>query len=94
MKRIILAVAMACCGCVSLPQNGALKCGFDPAHACPSGFHCASDSTCWRTNQDPSGGGGSGTGGGGAGGGSPDGGSAQPCVFDRASIFGNCTYGP
>jgi hypothetical protein len=54
MKWRVLAALTVVTGCVSLPQNGAIKCGPDPAHACPSGFHCASNSTCWRNNQDPS----------------------------------------
>jgi hypothetical protein len=31
--------------------NGAIKCA--AGDRCPSGYHCASDRTCWRNGTDP-----------------------------------------
>jgi len=56
MLAVLILAATASAGCVSLPENGALKCGPNPAHPCPSGFHCALDGTCWRGEQNPDGG--------------------------------------
>lgn len=53
MKRLGPTLVALTVGCVSLPQNGALKCGPSQAHPCPSGFHCASNQTCWRDGQNP-----------------------------------------
>jgi hypothetical protein len=33
-------------------QDGNLRCAVS-ASACPSGFHCAADDTCWRDGHDP-----------------------------------------
>lgn len=55
MKSLmLLLVVIAEGGCVSSPQNGALKCGPDPAHPCPNGYHCAPNHTCWQNNLNPS----------------------------------------
>jgi hypothetical protein len=51
---LLLAVASltAAAGCYRpAPPNGALLCSLDGQ--CPDGYHCASDSTCWRTGSGP-----------------------------------------
>ncbi len=47
----VAAVALAGCFSPNVP-NGKLHCSSDGK--CPSGFHCASDRTCWKNGQDPS----------------------------------------
>jgi hypothetical protein len=51
MRALILATLLV--GCQSADyQNGDLVCGtVDPV--CPTGFHCASDNTCWLDGQGP-----------------------------------------
>jgi hypothetical protein len=53
MRSLAIPLAFAVAGCASLPDDGALICGPDPAHQCPAGFHCADDSRCYRTGHDP-----------------------------------------
>lgn len=44
---------MTLCGCLRAhPPNGAILCGA-PEKACPDGYHCAFDGTCWQDGQDP-----------------------------------------
>jgi len=47
---VILALAS---GCAALPDDGALQCNADPAHACPDGFQCAADNRCYRVGHAP-----------------------------------------
>jgi hypothetical protein len=53
MRAVALALACASLvSCASLPMDGALQCGPDPAHACPDGFDCV-DSRCYRHGHGP-----------------------------------------
>ena len=57
MRSIALSLALVA-GCASLPDDGALMCGPDPAHQCPEGFHCAVHNAmdnrfCYLNGHDP-----------------------------------------
>jgi hypothetical protein len=57
MMRVALACAalatISWAGCSDPTyDNGNLRCATGP-QACPSGFHCAADNTCWRNGSDP-----------------------------------------
>jgi hypothetical protein len=66
-RSVLLAcVVVAVAGCGIDLTNGGLSCADDGP--CPPGYHCSSDSTCWKNGQDPLGGGGGGDGGGSDGG--------------------------
>jgi hypothetical protein len=51
--RLVLIAALAAAGCFA-PEysSGGLLCDTNGGH-CPSGYHCASDRTCWRDGSDP-----------------------------------------
>ena len=45
----LLALLLAACYSPKLEyENGQLAC---PDDVCPTGMHCASDDTCWHTNE-------------------------------------------
>jgi hypothetical protein len=48
-----MALALGLPGCFAPKYgNGHLKCA--DGQACPDGYHCATDSTCWKNGSDPS----------------------------------------
>lgn len=51
MMGLVLVVGSVGC---STPEvaNGQLQCA-EASRACPDGFHCATDGTCWRDGDDP-----------------------------------------
>jgi hypothetical protein len=50
----IAATALLAAGCFKVDAaNGKLKCNPDATRACPAGYHCALDGTCWRNGDDP-----------------------------------------
>src|SRR5438034_9453499 len=57
VRPLALALLLPLAGCFApTPAGGVLGCNPDPhGKACPDGYHCASDSTCWPEGQDPSG---------------------------------------
>jgi hypothetical protein len=49
-----LATLALLAGCFDQqPADGSLKCHPNTARACPSGFYCAEDGTCWRNGHSP-----------------------------------------
>jgi hypothetical protein len=49
---LVLSVTIGA-GCLNaVPPNGAARCGPAP-NVCPTGYYCAGDNRCWRTNQGP-----------------------------------------
>ena len=51
MRALAIALAFVS-GCASLPADGVLMCGPDPAHQCPAGFECV-DGSCYRDGHGP-----------------------------------------
>ena len=52
MTTRISLLALALVGCLSpSPQNGAVQCS--PQRTCPSGYTCAADNRCYKTNELP-----------------------------------------
>ena len=47
---VLLAVALA--ACAPSPADGLLACN-PTGKACPDGYYCANDGTCWRTGHAP-----------------------------------------
>jgi hypothetical protein len=55
MRPILVVAAFVLTGCFAPKyKDGDLKCEPGP-HACPTGYHCASNKTCWSDGSEPSG---------------------------------------
>jgi hypothetical protein len=56
---LALTLCVLVAGCFSPKyQNGDLRCVPSDAHPCPTGYHCASNNTCWQNGSEPAPGGG------------------------------------
>src|SRR5262249_52404328 len=58
MRAVASLVTASLClwlaGCWGFtPSNGAVKCGDNSAHPCPSGYYCAPNHTCWKNHTIP-----------------------------------------
>jgi hypothetical protein len=55
MRALAGLLLLAGCLYQPTPRDGALTCAPDPAHACPSGYYCATTGTCYRMGHSPAG---------------------------------------
>src|SRR4051794_8622679 len=54
MRAAVWMFALVLTACFKpASHDGNLKCP-SASDACPSGYHCASDTTCWQNGKDPS----------------------------------------
>jgi hypothetical protein len=54
MRSMSLAFALVTIGCFSPHyENNKIQCTVTAPHACPDGYHCAINHTCWRNGSEP-----------------------------------------
>jgi hypothetical protein len=54
MRSFCLAFALGAIGCFSPHyENNKIQCTVTAVHACPDGYHCAVNHTCWKNGTEP-----------------------------------------